>query len=230
MALAAVTVAGLPARAPERLRRLGRHAEPPRATPTIADSGGRSSGGWRPRATTGTSCRWRGSPSPLDYVVWGMKPAGYHLTSLLIHVGGDARLLRRRAGADRPARRPWRRARPRRGRRRRPCSSRLHPLRVESVAWATERRDVLSGLFFLLTVLAYVRSTAATGARRRWLLGRVGRRAPGGAPVQVDHDHGSARAASCWISIRSGGSRAPPAGGPWARLRGSWPRRRRTRR
>src|SRR5262249_51585845 len=47
----------------------------------------------------------------------------------------------------------------------------LHPLRAESVAWATERRDVLSGLFFLLTVLAYVRSTLATGARRRWLLG-----------------------------------------------------------
>ncbi len=33
----------------------------------------------------------------------------------------------------------------------------LHPLRVESVAWATERRDVLSGLFFLLTVWSYVR-------------------------------------------------------------------------
>src|SRR5262249_56011790 len=47
----------------------------------------------------------------------------------------------------------------------------LHPLRAESVAWATERRDVLSGLFFLLTVLAYVRSTLAMGARRRWLLG-----------------------------------------------------------
>jgi hypothetical protein len=33
----------------------------------------------------------------------------------------------------------------------------LHPLRVESVAWATERRDVLSGLFFLLALDAYVR-------------------------------------------------------------------------
>src|SRR2546422_1383374 len=29
----------------------------------------------------------------------------------------------------------------------------LHPLRAESVAWVTERRDVLSGLFFLLTIL-----------------------------------------------------------------------------
>src|SRR5881397_4071388 len=30
----------------------------------------------------------------------------------------------------------------------------IHPLRVESVAWATERRDVLSGLFYLSAVLA----------------------------------------------------------------------------
>jgi Flp pilus assembly protein TadD len=44
----------------------------------------------------------------------------------------------------------------------------LHPLRAESVAWATERRDVLSGLFFLLSVLLYL--SAADGRR-------VGRRA-----------------------------------------------------
>ncbi len=106
----------------------------------------------------------------LDYVVWGMKPAGYHLTSLVIHAAATAvfyfvaRALIVRAtpvaagaattGAAAAA-----------------LLFGLHPLRVESVAWATERRDVLLGLFFLLTVLAYVRSTAATGARRRWLLG-----------------------------------------------------------
>lgn len=45
----------------------------------------------------------------------------------------------------------------------------LHPLRVESVAWATERRDLLSTLFLLLAVLAYLRWNRA-GARRepRW--------------------------------------------------------------
>jgi tetratricopeptide (TPR) repeat protein len=37
----------------------------------------------------------------------------------------------------------------------------LHPLRVESVAWATERRDVLSGFFFVLTILGYLRFAAA---------------------------------------------------------------------
>ena len=33
----------------------------------------------------------------------------------------------------------------------------LHPLHVESVAWVSERKDVLSGFFFLLTLWAYVR-------------------------------------------------------------------------
>src|SRR5207244_1167240 len=46
----------------------------------------------------------------------------------------------------------------------------LHPLRAESVAWVTERRDVLSGLFFLLTILAYLRMRDASGPRRYWLL------------------------------------------------------------
>ena len=33
----------------------------------------------------------------------------------------------------------------------------IHPLRVESVAWIAERKDVLSGVFFMLTLGAYVR-------------------------------------------------------------------------
>src|SRR6185295_2323682 len=37
----------------------------------------------------------------------------------------------------------------------------VHPLRVESVAWVTERRDVLSGFFFLTAVLAYLRAVEA---------------------------------------------------------------------
>jgi tetratricopeptide (TPR) repeat protein len=45
----------------------------------------------------------------------------------------------------------------------------IHPLRVESVAWVAERKDVLSGLFFMLTIAAYVRY-----ARRPWSLVRYG--------------------------------------------------------
>lgn len=104
-----------------------------------------------------------------DYVVWGMNPAGYHLTSLLIHVAAAvtlyvvARALIARASPLAPSA-------VRAGAAAAALFFALHPLRVESVAWATERRDVLSGLFFLLTVLAYVRATGATGPRRRWLL------------------------------------------------------------
>jgi tetratricopeptide (TPR) repeat protein len=104
----------------------------------------------------------------LDYVLWGMNPLGYHLTSLLLHSLNAAiwfltllEILKH--------------ARPGEGTRAR-CGMALigalffsiHPLRVESVAWITERRDVLSGTFFLLSVFAYLRSTRAP-ARGRWL-------------------------------------------------------------
>ena len=46
----------------------------------------------------------------------------------------------------------------------------IHPLRVESVAWVTERRDVLSGLFYLLTIYAYLRAANVERTHsRRWL-------------------------------------------------------------
>jgi len=42
----------------------------------------------------------------------------------------------------------------------------IHPLHVESVAWVSERKDVLSGLFFFLTVFAYLRYTRKPGIAR----------------------------------------------------------------
>ena len=42
----------------------------------------------------------------------------------------------------------------------------IHPLRVESVAWIAERKDVLSGLFFMLTLAAYVRYICAPSVWR----------------------------------------------------------------
>jgi len=110
----------------------------------------------------------------VDYVLWEMKPFGYHLTSLVIFAAnapvfyfialrllrgattfGDGALRLSAATAT--------------------LVFALHPLRAESVAWATERRDVLSGLLFLLTVLTYLEAQDELGARRRWMLtGSVG--------------------------------------------------------
>ena len=90
-----------------------------------------------------------------DYVLWGMEPFGYHLTSLVLHAASAVVLYfvaRRLLGAALPG-----------GQTALALSAgaaallfALHPLRVESVAWATERRDVLSGFFYLSTILAYV--------------------------------------------------------------------------
>lgn len=91
----------------------------------------------------------------VDHGLWGMAPAGYHLTSILWHVANAvllyllARRLLARAGTA-PARVEaaavvgallWA----------------VHPLRVESVVWVTERRDVVSGCFMLLALLVYLR-------------------------------------------------------------------------
>lgn len=65
-----------------------------------------------------------------------------------------------------------------------------HPQRVESVAWVSERKDLLCGLFFLGSVLAYLRFTAAAELRSR-------SDQPGKSWVKRScfchvHDHGSA--------------------------------------
>jgi tetratricopeptide (TPR) repeat protein len=104
----------------------------------------------------------------LDYALWQMTPFGYHLTNCLVHALNAAvfylvarRLLARATAVD--------------GHTLTASASTaalffaIHPLRAESVAWVTERRDVLSGLFSLLTVLAYLKSTAAVGPLKRRL-------------------------------------------------------------
>ncbi len=114
-----------------------------------------------------------------DYALWGMKPFGYHLTNVLVHGASAAVLyliaLRLLAAALSPSAPSPSASPPREGEGGSmlplPVGQRagvrgaamfaallwaVHPLRVESVAWITERRDVLSGLFFLLAVLAYL--------------------------------------------------------------------------
>jgi tetratricopeptide (TPR) repeat protein len=81
----------------------------------------------------------------LDVQLFGMDPAGHHATSLVFHVMTSVLLvlvLFRLTGAW------WRSVTV-------AALFALHPLRVESVAWISERKDVLSGLFFVLTLGAY---------------------------------------------------------------------------
>lgn len=83
----------------------------------------------------------------LDWQLYGMNAGGHHLTSVLIHVATTILLfcaLRELTGTL------WRAAFV-------AAVFGIHPLRVESVAWVAERKDVLSGLFFMLTLLAWAR-------------------------------------------------------------------------
>ncbi len=93
----------------------------------------------------------------LDYVLWGMRPAGDHATSVVLHAANAIlfyfvarRLLRAAVQVD-PRSLTF-------GAAAAALLFSLHPLRVESVAWATERRDVLMGFFALLCVVAYLRA------------------------------------------------------------------------
>ena len=100
-----------------------------------------------------------------DYVLWGMNPAGYHATSLLLHVANALLLYC-------IARRFFAMTTPATGTAIAAAVAALlfavHPLRVESVAWITERRDVLSGAFYLSAIYAWLRFSASDRHARRW--------------------------------------------------------------
>jgi protein O-mannosyl-transferase len=108
-----------------------------------------------------------------DYLLWGMNPFGFHLTNVFLHSLNAVLvfiLSFRLFSAAIPS----------------TTKSHLllfgaaitallfsvHPLRVESVAWATQRRDVLSAFFLLSTVLLYLKAAAAgigSPDYKRWL-------------------------------------------------------------
>jgi tetratricopeptide (TPR) repeat protein len=102
----------------------------------------------------------------LDVELFGTGPAGPHLTNVLLHAANTVLLfllLRRTTGAY------WRSAFV-------AVLFGLHPLHVESVAWVAERKDVLSGLFFMLTLLMYARyvqgGAKSQGSGVRWWASR----------------------------------------------------------
>ena len=89
----------------------------------------------------------------LDAQVFGLNPGGYHFVNVLLHTIGVLLLffaLRQMTGAT------WRSAFV-------AALFAIHPLRAESVVWISERKDVLSGVFFFLALLAYVRYVRKPG-------------------------------------------------------------------
>jgi protein O-mannosyl-transferase len=83
----------------------------------------------------------------MDFQLYGMKPGGHHFTSVALHALNTVLLfvvMRMMTGAV------WRSVAV-------ALLFGLHPLRVESVAWISERKDVLSGTFWLLAMWAYTR-------------------------------------------------------------------------
>jgi len=96
----------------------------------------------------------------LEHKLWGFHPLGYHLTSVLLHLGVTLllwHLLRRMAvpGA-------WFAA----------ALFAVHPLHAESVVWVIGRKDLLASAFYLAAVLAYIRFTEERS--RRHYLGALG--------------------------------------------------------
>jgi tetratricopeptide (TPR) repeat protein len=109
--------------------------------------------------TTGRSANWHPLTwisHTLDWSLYGGSAGGHHVTSVLLHVANAILLFlfldRATAARGRSALVA--------------ALFALHPLHVESVAWIAERKDVLSTLFWMLTLLAYLAWVRAPGAGR----------------------------------------------------------------
>jgi len=95
----------------------------------------------------------------LEWRLWGDQPTGYHVANVLLHCASAllVGVILRRLAVPGWWLVPWLFA--------------LHPVHVESVAWVTERKNVLSALFYLASLWAYLRFVGATQVsplRWRW--------------------------------------------------------------
>ncbi len=102
----------------------------------------------------------------LDCQVWGMNPLPHHFTNLALHIANTLLLfvlMRRMTGAR------WTSGLV-------AAVFAIHPMHVESVAWIAERKDVLCGLFWMLSMLIYVRyaETNNTPAQRKFYVLTLG--------------------------------------------------------
>lgn len=92
----------------------------------------------------------------LERALWGLAPAGYHWVNLLLHAANALLLWRLLARLRLPA--CWLAA----------ALFALHPVQVESVAWVTELKNVLSLFFCLLAARAWLEFVEDPPARWRW--------------------------------------------------------------